>query len=76
MQFFTEVTKTPSEIKTLMQVFVSFVVMSGALYIVLSLRYTAAEKHWAFGSLGTILGLWLRVQSSALHALPATTRCP
>jgi hypothetical protein len=31
-----------------------------ALYIVLSREYPPQEKNWAFSTLGTILGFWLR----------------
>jgi hypothetical protein len=46
--------------RSLMRVFVSIVILGCAVYIVLSHSYDLQEKHWAYGSLGTILGFWLR----------------
>jgi hypothetical protein len=43
-----------------MQVLVSLVLMASAVLIVLSHAYDPQEKHWAYGTLGTILGFWLR----------------
>jgi hypothetical protein len=43
-----------------MQVVISLVLMVAALLIVLSHAYDSQEKHWAYGTLGTILGFWLR----------------
>jgi hypothetical protein len=31
-----------------------------AIYVILSKQYQPREKHWAFSTLGTILGFWLR----------------
>jgi len=42
------------------QIAVSFLLGFPAIYVVLSKRYQAREKHWAFTTLGTILGFWLR----------------
>jgi hypothetical protein len=43
-----------------MQVIVSLVILGGALFIILSERYDPKDKHWAYGSVGTILGFWLK----------------
>jgi hypothetical protein len=43
-----------------MQVLLSLVLMGAAILIVLSHAYDAQEKHWAYGTLGTILGFWLK----------------
>jgi cell division protein FtsL len=43
-----------------MQVLISLVVLAGALYIILSMKYDAKDKHWAYGSIGTIIGYWLK----------------
>lgn len=34
-----------------------------ALYIILSKEYPPQEMNWAFATLGTILGFWLRGKS-------------
>jgi hypothetical protein len=31
-----------------------------AIYMVLSKKYTAREKNWAYSTLGLIMGFWLR----------------
>jgi hypothetical protein len=42
------------------QIGVSVIIAVPALYIVLSKEYPPQEKNWAFTTLGTILGFWLR----------------
>jgi hypothetical protein len=42
------------------QMGVSLMIAVPALYIVLSRGYPPQEKNWAFTTLGTILGFWLR----------------
>lgn len=39
---------------------VSLIVLSAALYVILSQRYTAKVEHWAYGIVGMVLGFWLR----------------
>jgi hypothetical protein len=43
-----------------MQVILSILLVAGSLFIVLSAKYTAQDQHWAYGTLGTVLGFWLR----------------
>jgi hypothetical protein len=31
-----------------------------ALLVILAERYTPADKHWAYGTTGTIVGFWLK----------------
>jgi hypothetical protein len=42
------------------QIGASVVLAVPALYIILSGGYQPQEKNWAFTTLGTILGFWLR----------------
>jgi hypothetical protein len=42
------------------QAIVTVIFITASLFIVLSKRYASAERHWAYGALGTILGFWLR----------------
>jgi hypothetical protein len=42
------------------QIVTSVLLSGAALYIVLSREYPPQEKNWAFSTLGTILGFWLR----------------
>ena len=46
--------------RTIMQIVVSLTILGCAVYIVLSRSYDPQEKHWAYGSAGTILGYWLK----------------
>jgi hypothetical protein len=49
-----------AEIRLGMQVATSLCVLGGALYIIISPTYDPKDKHWAYGSAGTILGFWLK----------------
>jgi hypothetical protein len=51
-------------IKTTMMVLVSVAVLASSLYIVLSDQYDSESQKWAFGVIGTLLGFWLRPESS------------
>jgi len=42
-----------------MPVVVSLVLLIAALWVILSKRYTPTDRHWAYGSVGTIVGFWL-----------------
>jgi hypothetical protein len=44
----------------LMKPIISIIVLIASLYIILSNSYKADQEKWAFGSLGTILGFWLK----------------
>lgn len=39
---------------------ISLIVLSAALYVILSKKYTPKDKHWAYATIGTVLGFWLR----------------
>src|SRR5215469_2621769 len=41
------------------QLAISALVLGGALFIIISPIYDPKDKHWAYGSAGTILGFWL-----------------
>jgi len=47
-------------VRILMQVVISLIVLGGGLYIIISPLYDPKDKHWAYGSAGTILGFWLK----------------
>ncbi|MCR4299294.1 MAG: hypothetical protein NUV75_11210 [Gallionella sp.] len=47
-------------VRIAMMVLVSFVVLFGSLYTILSGAYPDATQKWAYGSVGTILGFWLK----------------
>jgi hypothetical protein len=48
------------ELRATMQIAVSLCLLGAALFAILSDRYDANTKHWAFATAGTILGFWLR----------------
>jgi len=49
------------QVKLAMQIFISLVVLFAALYVVvIKSNATPAQKHWAFGALGTLVGFWLK----------------
>jgi Tfp pilus assembly major pilin PilA len=49
-----------SDIPIVMQVVVSLVLLSATLFVVLSKKYDAKDKHWAYATVGLIIGFWLR----------------
>ena len=44
----------------MMKPIVSIILLIASLFIILSKSYNADQEKWAFGSLGTILGFWLK----------------
>jgi hypothetical protein len=46
------------------QIGASLLIMMAALYIILSGGYQPQVQNWAFTTLGTILGFWLRGKAS------------
>jgi hypothetical protein len=54
--------KTPtksSNRSTPMQITVTLILLV-ALFVILSAQYDPNSKHWAFATVGTILGFWLK----------------
>ncbi|MGE5850256.1 MAG: hypothetical protein ACM362_09035 [Candidatus Methylomirabilota bacterium] len=47
-------------VKTIMMVVVSVLVLGSSLFIILSGQYDNENQKWAFGAVGTIVGFWLR----------------
>src|ERR1039457_5898461 len=47
-----------------MQVVLSVTVGAAALFVILSRRFTPRDKHWAYATLGTIIGFWLNSSGS------------
>jgi len=41
------------------ELIISLIVLIPSLLVILSDRYSATQKHWAYGAIGTILGFWL-----------------
>jgi hypothetical protein len=46
--------------RTIMQIAVSILLLGAALFVILSQRYDDSSKHWAFATVGTIIGYWLK----------------
>lgn len=42
------------------QVALTFIVLTAALWVILSKRYPPKAEHWAYGIVGMVLGFWLR----------------
>jgi hypothetical protein len=47
-------------IKLVMQVLISVGTGIPAVFIILAKRYAPKDKHWAYGTVGLIIGFWLR----------------
>ena len=43
-----------------MQITVTLILLLASLFVILSAQYDANSKHWAFATVGTILGYWLK----------------
>ena len=42
-----------------MQAVVTCFVLAASLFVILAKRDSAKDKHWAYATVGTILGFWL-----------------
>jgi hypothetical protein len=47
-------------LKGQMRFFITCALLVGGLYVILSTYYTPDDKNWAYGTIGTLLGYWLR----------------
>ena len=43
-----------------MQVLVSIVLLIATLFVILSKKYDARNKHWAYATVGLLVGFWLK----------------
>jgi uncharacterized membrane protein len=43
-----------------MQILVSIVLLVATLFVILSKKYDAKDKHWAYTTIGLIIGFWLK----------------
>lgn len=43
-----------------MPVIISLIVLGAGLYVILSNSYAPEDKKWGYGSVGTVVGYWLR----------------
>ena len=42
------------------QLVITGVLLVAALFVILTKKYPAQDKHWAYGALGTVVGFWLK----------------
>jgi hypothetical protein len=47
-------------VRTIMMVVVSVLVLGSSLFIILSKQYDSESQKWAFGVVGMIVGFWLK----------------
>jgi hypothetical protein len=43
-----------------MQVLMSIALLGASLYVILSGKYQTPDQHWAYGTIGTVMGFWLK----------------
>jgi len=43
-----------------MPVVVSSAVLLVAIFVILAKRFASTDKHWAYATIGTIVGYWLK----------------
>jgi hypothetical protein len=46
--------------RLVMQIVISAVILGAGLWVILSGHYTADAERWAAGSIGTVMGYWLK----------------
>jgi hypothetical protein len=42
------------------QIIISVALLVASLFVVLSRKYEPKDKHWAYGTIGILVGFWLR----------------
>jgi hypothetical protein len=57
--YLTKVELEPSAIQIVMQVVLSIIATAASLFVILATRFGPKDKHWAYATVGTILGFWL-----------------
>jgi hypothetical protein len=56
----TVVTFKKESVHLFMEVLISVVLLAATLFVLLSKKYDAKDKHWAYGTVGLIIGFWLK----------------
>ena len=51
---------TPLNLKSFMMGFISVALIGSSLYVILSGKYDEGTQKWAFGTIGSMIGFWLR----------------
>jgi hypothetical protein len=52
--------RLPRKIDAAMQAALSAILLVAGLYVILSKDYGTTDKYWAYGTVGTLVGFWLR----------------
>jgi hypothetical protein len=70
-----------SKIDAAMQAALSAILLVAGVFVILSKDYGTTDKHWAYGTVGTLVGFWLRPvrsegQSTSSRRLGVTRRLP
>jgi hypothetical protein len=55
---FRELTQVST--KDIVQVIISVLLVGASVFVILSNRYGEKEQHWAYGTIGTLIGFWLK----------------
>lgn len=55
-----DIARRQEVLHTYVRIGISLLIILSALFVVLSQSYGDAEQKWAFGSIGTVLGYWLK----------------
>ena len=50
----------PDTVLVVMQVVISLALLGSTLFVILSKRYGPKDKHWAYGTIGLVVGFWLK----------------
>ena len=60
-----DVPNLPSEgtsfFKDWMQIGITLLLLAASLFVILSSRYEPKDKNWAYATVGTLVGFWLKV---------------
>lgn len=46
--------------KDVVQVIISVLLLAASVFVILSKSYGEKEQHWAYGTIGTLIGFWLK----------------
>ena len=47
-------------ISLVMKILISIALLAATLFVILSKRYDSKDKHWAYTTIGLIVGFWLK----------------
>jgi hypothetical protein len=47
-------------LKQMVQVLITAVLLCASIFVILAKRFGPKDKHWAYGTVGTIIGFWFK----------------